>query len=137
MFSVTVRDRFMIAHSFQGAMFGPAQALHGATYVVDCSFFRRELDAAGLVVDIAAAADLLGEVAGGFNMKNLDEEPAFAGHNTTTEFMAKAVYDRIAARIAEGALGPDHAGLAALKVTLAESDVAWAAFEGPLPAAGG
>lgn len=136
MFSVTVRDRFMIAHSFKGELFGPAQALHGATYVVDCSFQRPALDDAGLVVDIAAASDLLGEVVGGFNMKNLDEESAFAGQNTTTEFMAKAVYDRIAQRIAEGALGPDNAGLRGLKVTLAESDVAWAAYEGPIPATG-
>jgi 6-pyruvoyl-tetrahydropterin synthase len=135
MFSVTVRDRFMIAHSFRGEMFGPAQALHGATYVVDCSFQRPALDASGLVVDIAAAAELLSGVLSALTMRNLDDEPAFAGQNTTTEFMAKAVYDRVAARIDAGALGADH-GLAGLKVTLAESDVAWAAFEGPLPARG-
>lgn len=134
MFSVTVRDRFMIAHSFRGETFGPAQALHGATYVVDCEFRRPGLDADGLVVDIAAASDLLAEVVGAFNMKNLDELPEFAGQNTTTEFMAQAVHARMAGRVAEGALGPDNAGLAGLKVTLAESDVAWAAFDGPLPA---
>lgn len=137
MFSLTVRDRFMIAHSFAGEAFGPAQRLHGATYVVDCEFRRPELDAHGLVVDIAAAAQLLGEVLDGFHLRNLDDEPAFAGRNTTTEFLAQAVHERVAARIAAGALGAGNAGLAGLKVTLAESDVAWAAFDGPLPPAGG
>ena len=134
MFSVTVRDRFMIAHSFQGESFGPAQNLHGATYVVDCEFRRPSLDRDGLAVDIAAASDLLNEVVGGLHMRNLDEEPAFEGHNTTTEFMAKTIYDRLAARIDDGALGPEQGGLVALKVTLGESDVAWASYEGPLPA---
>ena len=99
MFSVTVRDRFMIAHSFKGESFGPAQNLHGATYVVDCEFRRPTLDRDGLAVDIAAASDLLAEVVGGLHMRNLDDEPAFEGQNTTTEFMAKTIYDRLAARI--------------------------------------
>jgi 6-pyruvoyl-tetrahydropterin synthase len=134
MFAVTVRDRFMIAHSFKGEAFGPAQTLHGATYVVDCEFRRPTLDRDGLAVDIAAASDLLNEVVGGLHMRNLDEDPDFAGQNTTTEFMAKTVYDRLAQRIAQGALGPEYGGLVSLKVTLAESDIAWASYEGPLPA---
>lgn len=134
MFTVTVRDRMMIAHSFRGEAFGPAQRLHGATYVVDATFSRGELNGDGVVVDIAAAGNLLGGVLGAFNFHNLDELADFRGQNTTTEFMAKAVFDRLAARIAEGALGPDGRALSHLKVTLAESDVAWAGYEGALPA---
>jgi 6-pyruvoyl-tetrahydropterin synthase len=134
MYAVTVRDRFMIAHSFKGEAFGPAQALHGATYVVDCEFRRPTLDRDGLAVDIAAASDLLNEVVSALHMRNLDEAPEFEGQNTTTEFMAKAIYDRLAAKIDGGALGPEQGGLVALKVTLGESDVAWASYEGPLPA---
>jgi 6-pyruvoyl-tetrahydropterin synthase len=133
MFTVTVRDRMMIAHSFRGEAFGPAQRLHGATYVVDAAFQRPDLGADGVVIDIAAAGNLLSAVLGEFNFHNLDELPALRGANTTTEFMAKAVFDRLAARIAEGALGPDGHALTGLKVTLAESDIAWAAYEGPLP----
>ncbi|RDD61382.1 6-pyruvoyl trahydropterin synthase family protein [Ferruginivarius sediminum] len=133
MFTVIVRDRFMIAHSFSGEAFGPAQRLHGATYVVDAAFQRPDLNLDGVVVDIAAAGNLLSAVLGEFNFHNLDDLPALKGANTTTEFMAKAVFDRLAARIGEGALGDDGHALTGLKVTLAESDVAWAAYEGQLP----
>jgi 6-pyruvoyltetrahydropterin/6-carboxytetrahydropterin synthase len=132
MYSVNVRDHFMIAHSFQGAVFGPAQRLHGATYVVDLELRREALDADGIVVDIGLATEVLRTVLGELNFRNLDEESAFAGRNTTTEFMAKVVFDRIAARIAAGELGPHASGLASLKVTLHESHVAWAAYEAPL-----
>jgi 6-pyruvoyl-tetrahydropterin synthase len=133
MYSVTVRDHFMIAHSFRGEAFGPAQRLHGATYVVDAEFRRRALDPDGMVVDIARATELLRAVLGELNLRNLDDDPAFAGHNTTTEFMARALYDRIGARIAAGELGPHAGGLQALRVTLHESHVAWAAYEGAIP----
>jgi len=133
MFSVTVRDHFMIAHSFEGDVFGPAQKLHGATYVVDVEFRRAELDADGIVVDIGRAAATLHEVLAELGYRNLDEEPAFAGRNTTTEFLAYAVFERMAARIRAGALGA-VAALDSLRVTLRESHVAWAAYEGPLPA---
>ena len=132
MFSLTVRDHVMIAHSFRGEVFGPAQALHGATYVVDAEFRRPELDADGLVVDIGLASAALKAVLGQLNYRNLDELPDFAGQNTTTEFLAKAVFDRLAGRIAAGDLGPQAAGLTHLKVTLAESHIAWAAYEAPL-----
>jgi 6-pyruvoyl-tetrahydropterin synthase len=125
-FSVTVRDSMMIAHSFRGEAFGPAQRLHGATYVVDATFRRAGLDADGVVVDIGRAATLLGEVLGGLTYRNLDDEPDFAGRNTTTEVLAQAVADRIAERIAAGELGE---GLDGLTVTLHESHVAWASYE--------
>ncbi len=137
MYALTVRDHLMIAHSFRGAVFGPAQALHGATYIVDLEFRRPGLDADGLVVDIGRAAEVLKETLGALNYRNLDEVPDLAGHNTTTEFLAKWVFDRIAERIARGDLGPGGAGLAGLKVTLAESHVAWAAYEAPLAVAAG
>lgn len=133
MFSVTVRDHIMIAHSFQGAVFGPAQALHGATFLVDVTFRRPSLDPDGIVVDIGRAHDALKAVLADLNFKNLDEVPAFQGQNTTTEFLAKVVFDRMAARIGAGELGPHAGGLTALAVTLHESHVAWAGFEGPLP----
>jgi 6-pyruvoyltetrahydropterin/6-carboxytetrahydropterin synthase len=133
-FSVTVRDHVMIAHSFQGAVFGPAQALHGATYVVDVTFRRAELDPDGIVVDIGRAHDALKAILGELNFKNLDDLPAFAGQNTTTEFLAKVVFDRMAARIAAGDLGPHAAGLRGLAVVLHESHVAWAGYEAALPA---
>jgi 6-pyruvoyl-tetrahydropterin synthase len=128
-FSVTVRDSMMIAHSFRGAVFGPAQALHGATYVVDATFRRAALDADGIVVDIGRAAAALGEVLGELTYRNLDEEPAFAGRNTTTEVLAQAVADRLADRIAAGALGDGGRDLDGLTVTLHESHVAWASYE--------
>ncbi len=135
MFSVTVRDHFMIAHSFRGEAFGPAQRLHGATYVVDAEFRRRALDPDGMVVDIARATALLRAVLDELNLRNLDDDPAFTGHNTTTEFMARALFDRIAARIAAGELGEHAGGLQTLRVTLHESHVAWASYEGGLPVA--
>ena len=133
MYSVCVRDHFMIAHSFKGAVFGPAQNLHGATYVVDVEFKRRELDADGVVVDIGRATDCLREVLAALNFRNLDDEPAFRGNNTTTEFLAFVIYERMAAKVAAGDLGPHARGLTALRVALHESHVAWAAYEGALP----
>lgn len=135
MFSVTVRDHFMIAHSFTGEVFGPARRLHGATYVVDLEVRRPALDADGVVVDIGRASVVLHEVLAALNFQNLDAVPEFAGKNTTTEFLAKAIFDRVAARIASGDLGDAARGLTAMKVTLAESHIAWAAFEGTLPGA--
>jgi 6-pyruvoyl-tetrahydropterin synthase len=131
-FSVTVRDHMMVAHSLEGAVFGPAQRLHGATFVVDATFRREELDASGLVVDIGAAADLLHAVLGQLTYRNLDDDPDLAGTNTTTEALAKVIADRLARRIHDGALGRDGLGLAGLAVTLHESHVAWAGFERPL-----
>ena len=130
MFSVTVRDSMMVAHSFTGAEFGPAQRLHGATFVVDATFRRADLDASGVVVDIGAAAELLHEVLGGLTYRNLDDEPEFAGVNTTTEVLARAVADRLAERVLAGALGPGRPE--ALTVTLHESHVAWAGYDRPL-----
>jgi len=135
MYAVNVRDHFMIAHSFRGAVFGPAQRLHGATYVVDLELRRAELDPDGIVVDIGRATELLRAELASLNFRNLDDEPAFAGRNTTTEFMARVLFDRIAARIASGALGPHADGLVHMRVTLHESHVAWAAYEGALGAA--
>ena len=133
MFSLTVREHIMIAHSFQGEVFGPAQKLHGATYLVDVEFRRPELDADGLVIDIGLASQALKDVLAPLNYRNLDDLPDFAGRNTTTEFLAKALFDRVAAQIAEGQLGESAKGLSSLKVSLWESHVAWAAFEGALP----
>lgn len=129
MFSVTVRDSMMIAHSFRGAVFGPAQQLHGATYVVDATFRRPELDADNLVVDIGRAAEQLHAVLGELNYRNLDEDPAFAGVNTSTEALARVVADRLATRISAGALGEQARELAGLTVTLRESHIAWASYE--------
>ena len=132
MFTVSVRDHFMIAHSFSGQVFGPAQKLHGATYVVDVEFRRSELDPDGIVVDIGRAADVVREVLTALNFRNLDDEPAFRGKNTTTEFLAFVVHERMAKKIAAGELGPHARGLTSLRVTLHESHVAWAAYEGAL-----
>ncbi|GAA2349280.1 6-carboxytetrahydropterin synthase [Dactylosporangium salmoneum] len=129
MYSLTVRDHVMIAHSFRGEVFGPAQRLHGATYVVDVTFFRAELDADNLVVDIGLASDELKAVLGALNYRNLDDEPDFAGVNTSTEFLAAVVADRLAARVHAGALGPGASGLERIAVTLRESHVAWATYE--------
>jgi 6-pyruvoyl-tetrahydropterin synthase len=122
-FTVTVRDHMMIAHSFRGAVFGPAQRLHGATYVVDAAFSGPELGPDGILLDIGAATDLLREVVGELTYRNLDDEPAFAGVNTSTEVLAKVVADRLAPRAA--GLGP----VTRLVVTLHESHVAWASYE--------
>ncbi len=132
MYSVSVRDHFMIAHSFRGAVFGPAQQLHGATYVVDVEFRRPELDPDGIVVDIGRAIDVLKATLAALNFKNLDEVPEFAGKNTTTEFLAKTIFDRIAAAARAGDLGPNAQGIDTVKVTLGESHVAWGAYEGRL-----
>ena len=129
MFSVTVRDSMMIAHSFRGEVFGPAQRLHGATYVVDATFRRAALDADGLVVDIGLAAAALHEVLADLNYRNLDDDPSFAGRNTTTELLAQVVADRLAERVAAGSLGADATALDGLVVTLHESHVAWASYE--------
>lgn len=130
MYTVNVRDHFMIAHSFRGDVFGPAQRLHGATYVVDLELRRTELDPDGVVVDIGLATEGLRAVLGELNFRNLDDEPAFAGRNTTTEFMAKVIFDRIVERIRAGQLGAHAGGLDSLRVVLHESHVAWAAYEG-------
>ena len=129
MFSITVRDHIMVAHSFRGEVFGPAQRLHGATFVVDATFRRPELDADNIVVDIGLATAQLGEVLGELNYRNLDDEPAFAGVNTSTEFLARVIADRLAGRIAAGELGEGARGLTGLTVTLHESHIAWAAYE--------
>jgi 6-pyruvoyl-tetrahydropterin synthase len=128
-FSVTVRDHVMIAHSFQGEMFGPAQRLHGATYVVDATFRGEELDTNGIVVDIALAAEVLHTELAGLNYRNLDDDPTFAGRNTTTEVVAKVIADRIADRVHAGALGEGARRLAGIVVTLKESHIAWASYE--------
>ena len=133
MYSVSVRDHMMVAHSFKGEVFGPAQRLHGATFVVDVEFRRPELDGDGIVVDIGRAAEALHVIIGELNFRNLDDEPAFRGGNTTTEFLARVVFDRMAAAIRRKDLGAGAAGVESLRVTLHESHVAWAAFEGPLP----
>ena len=130
MYSVSVRGHFMIAHSFSGEVFGPAQRLHGATYVVDVEFRRPALDADGIVVDIGRAAEALGAVLGELNFRNLDEVPAFTGRNTTTECLARVVFDGIVAAIRRGELGASAREIESLRVTLHESHVAWAAFEG-------
>lgn len=133
MYTVTVRDRFMIAHSFTGEIFGPAQALHGATYVTDVTFFAEELDPDGLVVDIGAASEALSSVLGDFNFKNLDDVPEFKGKNTTTEFMAHVVFVRMLARMTAGELGKAANAVTKMRVTLQESDVAFASYERDFP----
>ena len=132
MFSVTVRDHMMIAHSLRGEVFGPAQRLHGATYVVDAAFRRATLDADGIVVDIGRAAEALRAVVGELGYRNLDDEADFAGMNTTTEALARVVADRLADRARAGALGDGARALDGLVVTLRESHVAWASYERPL-----
>ena len=132
MYTVSVRDHFMIAHSFRGEAFGPAQRLHGATYVIDLEFIRPDLDANGMVVDIGLAAELLKATLASLNYRNLDEEPAFSGRNTTTEFLAHEVFERIVAAIGRGALGAAARGIERVRVTLNESHVASASFEGRL-----
>ncbi len=122
----------MIAHSFRGATFGPAQRLHGATYVVDATFRRQALDDDCVVVDIGLASEQLRAILAALNYRNLDEEPAFAGRNTTTEFLARFVFDRLAAALRQGELGPSASGVASMRVTLHESHVASASFDGPV-----
>ncbi|AEY92819.1 hypothetical protein SHJG_7552 [Streptomyces hygroscopicus subsp. jinggangensis 5008] len=129
MFSITVRDHIMIAHSFHGEVFGPAQRLHGATFLVDATFRREQLDEDNIVVDIGLATQELRTITAELNYRNLDDEPEFAGVNTSTEFLAKVVADRLAERIAKGALGEGAKGLAGITVTLHESHIAWASYE--------
>jgi 6-pyruvoyltetrahydropterin/6-carboxytetrahydropterin synthase len=129
MYSVTVRDHFMIAHSFSGETFGPAQRLHGATYVVDLELRRRELDADGVVVDIGRASDVLKAVLAGLNFRNLDEAPEFKGRNTTTEFLARLIFERVADAVRRGDLGAAARGVDSLRVTLHESHIASASYE--------
>jgi 6-pyruvoyl-tetrahydropterin synthase len=128
-FSVTVRDHMMIAHSFRGDVFGPAQRLHGATFVVDATFRRAELDADGIVVDIGRAIDELRALLADLNYRNRDDEPQFSGTNTTTEVLARFIADRLADRARDGALGEGGRKLDGLTVTLHESHVAWASYE--------
>ncbi len=130
MFSVSVRDHVMIAHSFRGELFGPAQRLHGATYVVDVELRRKELDPNGVVVDIGRASASLHAILEELSYRNLDEVPELVGINTTTEFLSKWIFERMLTRIQRGELGSGSDGLAAMKVTLHESHVAWAAYEG-------
>ena len=129
MFSVTVRDHMMVAHSFRGEVFGPAQRLHGATYVVDATFRRAALDADNIVVDIGRATEELRAILAELSYRNLDDEAAFAGMNTSTEALAQVVADRLADRVHAGALGDTARALDGLVVTLHESHVAWASYE--------
>jgi 6-pyruvoyl-tetrahydropterin synthase len=129
MFSVTVRDHVMIAHSLRGEVFGPAQRLHGATYVVDATFSRVELDSDDIVVDIGGATEVLRGVLADLNYRNLDEVPELAGRNTTTEVLARLIADRLAGRVEGGGLGDSASGLARIGVTLRESHIAWASYE--------
>jgi 6-pyruvoyl-tetrahydropterin synthase len=130
MFSVGVRDHIMIAHSFRGEVFGPAQRLHGATFIVDLEFRCAEMNEDGIVVDIGRAHEQLKATLGELNYQNLDELGMFKGRNTTTEFLSRHIFDRIREAIKAGRLGPGGENVSSLKVTLWESHVAWAAFEG-------
>ena len=129
MFSVTVRDHMMIAHSLRGEVFGPAQRLHGATYVVDATFSRVELDSDDIVVDLGGATEVLRGVLADLNYRNLDEVPELAGRNTTTEVLARLIADRLASCVEGGGLGDSASGLARIEVTLRESHIAWASYE--------
>jgi 6-pyruvoyl-tetrahydropterin synthase len=132
LFSVEVRDHIMIAHSFRGAVFGPAQALHGATFVVDAAFFAETLDSNGIVIDIGRAHDALKSVLGPLNYRNLDDAPEFSGSNTTTEFLTKHIFDALAKNARAGELGRDGHELKAIRVTISESHVARAWYESNL-----
>jgi 6-pyruvoyltetrahydropterin/6-carboxytetrahydropterin synthase len=130
MYSVGVRDHVMIAHSFQGEVFGPAQKLHGATFVIDCEFRSAKLADGNIIVDIGRAGAALKSVCGEMSYQNLDDLEMFEGVNTTTEYLAKHVFDRMRAAAKAGELGPGSDGVTSIKVTLWESHVAWASFEG-------
>jgi 6-pyruvoyltetrahydropterin/6-carboxytetrahydropterin synthase len=133
MYSITVSNHFMVAHSLRGAVFGPAQQLHGATFVVEAELRRDALDADGIVCDIGGALELLQAVLGGLNYCNLDEVVELRGCNTTTEFLAGEIHRRLARRVREGALGPHAAAaISSLRVVLRETPVAWAAYDAPL-----
>lgn len=129
---MSVRDHMMIAHSFRGELFGPAQRLHGATYVIDVELRRTELDENGVVVDIGRAAQVLSDIVAEFNYKNLDEVDVLRGKNTTTEVMAKVVFDRVKSALSEGRLGPGSEKIHSIKITLAESHIARASYESTL-----
>jgi 6-pyruvoyltetrahydropterin/6-carboxytetrahydropterin synthase len=131
-YTVSVRDHFMVAHSFRGEVFGPAQRLHGATFVVDLEFRRPELDADGIVVDIGRATEVLHATLAQLNFRNLDEVEEFQGRNTTTEFLARLIFDRVAAAIARGDFGDSGRGVRSLRVTLHESHVASASYDAAL-----
>ena len=133
MYSVSVRDHFMIAHSFAGEVFGPAQRLHGATFVVDLEFRRADLDAHGIVVDIGRAGEVLHTTLAGLNYRNLDDLAEFKGRNTTTEFLARTIFDRVAAAIGRGELGEAARSVESVRVTLHESHVASASYEAAVP----
>jgi 6-pyruvoyltetrahydropterin/6-carboxytetrahydropterin synthase len=132
MYTVKVRDHVMIAHSFKGEVFGPARKLHGATFIVDVEFRRQELSADGIVVDIGLATDVLKGALAAITYRNLDELPEFAGRNTTTEVIARWVFDRMAEAVGLGRLGPGAEEIASIRVEIAESHIAWAGYEGPL-----
>jgi 6-pyruvoyl-tetrahydropterin synthase len=129
MFELTVSDHMMIAHSLHGEVFGPAQALHGATYVVEAAFARQQLDADGIVLDIGRAGDALKAVLADLTYRNLDEVESLAGLNTTTEMLCREIADRLAARVHDGTLGVAAGDLARIRVTLRETPVAWASYE--------
>jgi 6-pyruvoyl-tetrahydropterin synthase len=131
-FAVEVRDHIMIAHSFRGAVFGPAQALHGATFVIDATFLAEALDTNGIVIDIGRAHDALKAVLKPLNYRNLDDVPEFKGSNTTTEFLTKHIFDRLADAARKGELGREGHELHAIRVTISESHVARAWYEAPL-----
>lgn len=135
MFSVTVRDSVMIAHRLRGEIFGPAQRLHGATYTVDVTFQAEQLDSHGIVVDIAAATEIVGRTLGELDYRDLDELPQFNGINTTTETLARFIFDQLLAAIARGELGDASTRVGRMRVSLQESHTAWAAYEAPLPSA--
>jgi 6-pyruvoyl-tetrahydropterin synthase len=128
-FTLTVRDHMMIAHSFSGEAFGPAQRLHGATFIVDASFRASELDVDGVVIDIGRAAEALSQITGSLTYRNLDDEPEFAGMNTTTERLCQVIAERLAQRVADGRLGSAGSHLSSIEVTLHESHIAWASYE--------
>ena len=130
MYSVSVRDHMMVAHSFKGDVFGPAQRLHGATFVIDVEFRRRDLDADGVVVDIGRASEILRTILAELNYRNLDELPEFKGRNTTTEFLARILHGRIASSIERGDFGPAARAIDSVRVTLHESHLASASFDG-------
>jgi len=132
MYSLNIRDHFMVAHSFRGEVFGPAQQLHGATYVVDVTFRRLDLDDDGLVVDIGLASDRLRSILTELNYRNLDDLPEFSEKNTTTEFLARVIFDRLAQAVRNGTLGDGARGMDSIGVKLHESHVAWASYEGQL-----
>jgi 6-pyruvoyl-tetrahydropterin synthase len=132
LFAVEVRDHIMVAHSFRGAVFGPAQALHGATFVIDAAFIAETLDTNGIVVDIGLAHEVLKEIVKSLNYRNLDDVPEFKGKNTTTEFLTRHVFDRLAEAAKNGRLGRSATELKAIRVTLSESHVARAWYEAPL-----